>query len=353
MSKIKTQFSTFGSSDVMDNILTKLGENTHNANFSSEVTKNALRPLITTFGALPYEAWIEVDEAVEQVVRDMPGPVSRLKAMGFNTPVDVGTGLSVYQPIDDTEEPDVSYELEANVEKNRQDIQPVFTPVPAIHSEWDVKFRSGQAAMAHNVNLAAEYAAGVAENIVIKLNELLANGGFALGGNDMYGMTTHPNRMTQSITVANWTNPDTDTKKKAVLSDFAAAHQKMVDRNLDSDMELAVSREFMTSLQTDYSEQKGDRTLVERIEAYSGMGPGSVTPFYQLPANTAILFTKKKKFFDFAVGAEIQSAVYMENPYKTEYCTFTIQGPRVKKVFNAGKDAASAEFTTGHVHLRA
>lgn len=282
---------------------------------------NALR----TNTLLRKEEWEELDMAVVDVARGMLNAVMDLRNQGLVHPLGgLGTLISQYEQQSDMGDADIDMDGVTRGNEDTVDWTPVDVPVPIIHKDFRVSIRRLDASRRLGDGLDVTGAAVAARKVSEGLENLVFNGNTRkVGGAQIYGYTSHPDRNTGSLTAA-WTAASgTD-----IIGDVLAMIGKAVAANYFGPYMLYVPQTYWSALLEDYKANT-ERTYLERIRAIDGII--DVKPSYKLATNNVVLVQMTRDVVDLATALDITTVEWdVQGGMLTNFKVMAALAPRVK-----------------------
>lgn len=222
-----------------------------------------LRTVANAQQTLRHEDHKKIAEQLVEVRRNSLHIIQDLRDAGLVVPFEMHQTLAGFENLNSFSEAQSSLNpVEFN--GNDTNFQETYIPLPLHHSTWTIP--------ALQIGLAYKRTAGLSESVRMvaeKMERAVFDGDAAIvadvGGSKvpLYGLTTHPNRLTETVT--NWASSTT-----AVLTDVAKLRAKMNTAST-SDQDtciLYVPYDWYTVLGEDAFANKGDLTFIERIKNY-------------------------------------------------------------------------------------
>jgi hypothetical protein len=150
---------------------------------------------------LPKDAWIELDTAVMDVIRDELVVVADLIAAGLVHPIaDLGVTVTEWQRLKDMADAQTDMAAETAGDEDALDFSLDGAPVPITHKDFRLNIRqllaslrAGQGLDTLSVNVATRKVRDRWEAMVVN-----GTGGVTSGGYTIYGLTTHPQTTTDT-----------------------------------------------------------------------------------------------------------------------------------------------------------
>ena len=233
--------------------------------FQMLVKDNEKGEIVNNAGSTRYEDFMKIIEDVTRVRRRVLNGVADLMANGLTQSGDISDTLFGYENV--SAHQDAKTEINpGSYQNNTQVFEQAFAPVPIMHQSYSVPFRQGsfdyksslgRDESIRKVGEAAEALLFTGSGIKVNFNGQLV---------ESYGYLTHPNRAT--ATISDWTDLPTNGDK--IVNETLAMVGKLWADNggvMENSVIMYVANDIWMNMQADYSDQKGDRTFKERIEA--------------------------------------------------------------------------------------
>lgn len=293
------------------------------------VHKNAL---------LRHEEWIEIDQAVLDVVRTGLVGISDLTNAGLVKRLGgLGTTMSMYEQLGDMTEANVSMEGIVPGDQDRVTFTPQYVPIPIIHKDFSLSLRLLLASRNTGEGLDTTQARVATRIVRDKMEDILFNGSTKdLGGYKIYGYTTAPHRVTGTAE-----------------GDFGTAGNgyKSMVKGLGALSALGFTGPYNVYIaQTQYNQLLNlISTSYERNELEvitSGLPQiASVKPSFNLTAGEFVMVQMTSDVVDLAVAEDITPVQWDEmGGMMTQFRIMTALAPRIK--FDAN-DACGVLHYTG------
>jgi|694.fasta_scaffold49332_4 uncharacterized linocin/CFP29 family protein len=153
--------------------------------------------------ALRKDEWEELDRAIVQAAVAPLNMTQRMIAAGLTRPLGgLGTLIAQYNQISEMTQANVSLSGNASGQKDRVDYDLVGVPVPVIFKEFELNQRYLEASRRLGDSIDTANGAAAARVVGEKVEDLLINGDASvnLNGNTIHGLTSHPDRNTNTAT---------------------------------------------------------------------------------------------------------------------------------------------------------
>lgn len=209
--------------------------------------------------------WIQLDQAIVKAAKPRLRLVAELRGRGltYNIPNGMGKTVLQTQSQSDIREAGISMDALRETERDRPEFELTNLPLPIIHKDFSFSLREIEASRNGGSPLDTT-TAELASRRVAELAEQLAIGTYGtykFGGGLIYGLVNFPSRLTHELT-----NPtDTGWVPATLVREVLAMKQKSQDALHYGPWILFNSPAWDQYLDDDYSANKGDNTLRERI----------------------------------------------------------------------------------------
>ncbi len=153
--------------------------------------------------ALRKDEWEELDRAIVQAAVAPLNMTQRMITAGLTRPLGgLGTLIAQYNQISEMTAANVSLSGNASGQKDRVDYDLVGVPVPVIFKEFELNQRYLEASRRLGDSVDTANGTAAARVVGEKVEDLLINGdtNVNLNGNTIYGLTSHPDRNTNTAT---------------------------------------------------------------------------------------------------------------------------------------------------------
>ena len=179
-----------------------------------------------------------------------------------------------------------------------------YTPLPITHQSWSIPWRQQGFAYKRSLGL-SESVRQVSES----LEDMLFNGASdilvsvdGVTNAPIYGYANHPNRVT--VGISDWSDLATNADK--IIPETLSLVSQAFTTNASSrpnSLMMYVGNAIWTSLQEDYSANKGDRTFLERIRAISEIM--EIKPAEKLSSKDVLLVEMEDRTIQLAVASDV------------------------------------------------
>ena len=228
-------------------------------------------PVHNATATLRKDEWKILDEAIIMTAKERLSLVGDLRASGLTYTIPNGMGKTVLETetVSDITEARVSMDPAAQSDQDRPEYELTNLPLPVIHKDFYFNARQvatsrdkGAAIDTTTAELAARRVAEEAEKLALGISS-----SYTYGGGTIYGLTNYPDRLTATITdpaSSGWTPEDT-------VADVLAMKQQSIAAFHYGPWKLYTSTNWEQYLDRDYSAQKGDNTLRDRLKSINNI----------------------------------------------------------------------------------
>jgi len=237
----------------------------------NEGGERVARPVNNATATLRKDDWIQLDSAVVKVAKERLKAVADLRGMGLTYSIPNGMGKTVLQTETQSDISEAIISMDG-MRKSAAD-RPVFElnnlPLPIIHKDFDFSLRQVQTSRNNGSPIDTTTAELAGRRVAEEAEKLLlgTSGTYAYGGGTIYGYVNFPQRITYSMadpTDSTWTPADTVQDVLNMRLDAQQAFHYGPYR-------LYASLPWDVYLDDDYSDQKGDNTLRDRLKMIQGI----------------------------------------------------------------------------------
>lgn len=273
---------------------------------------------------LPHEAWVEWDKEILRVAEGELGLADDIVNAGLIHPLrGIGVTESRYQRQDTMTPATSSMDTATEGILGRITFDSVSVPVPVHHKE----FRLDARVLDAYSELDMTEITSATRSVKFKLDDMVMNGIPAgVVGDEIFGYTTHPHRGTYTIPVA-WNVSGADPVKD-VLNMIVEAR----NMNKNGMYYLYVSEDYWPILEADYSANKGENTLKQRIENISAIASVKVVNKRILATNTVALVQMDRETVDMAMARPLGSYAYRTNTTPNSPTFFRVDSIQVVRL---------------------
>ena len=255
---------------------------------------------LRTCDVLRKEEWKLFDKAVVDVARPRLVGVGKLLALGLsmNLPNALGTTQLEWETQSDMSGAEVNMSGVTEGQSDRLVWSPVSMPIPIVHKDFNINIRALEASRTLGQPLDTVQAAVAGRKVAETVEAMLFNGvtSIVVGGSQVYGLTTAPNRNTGSVT-ASWVTATGEQIVGDLQSMIDAANADHMYGPFGVFVPLAV----MTNLTNDYK-TTSDKTTLTRIMELPGIDFVMATP--NLSGTNIVMFQLTPDVIDIIDGLQ-------------------------------------------------
>jgi len=225
---------------------------------------NALR----TLSVLDRDEWKLFDNRVVQIARERLIIVNDLVQRGlvYNLRNALGVMQLEWATDGDIEPAEITMSGLNQAAKDTWEHGYVSMPIPIVHKEFQYNLRQLMAARNHGRDLDGTHGDLAARKVAEKIEEMVFVGAnVSMNNGRIWGLTTHPNRNTGSMTAA-WAS----ATGEQIVGDVLAAVQKEINDFQQGPWIMYVPLTATTRLANDYKANSDD-TIMERIMKIDGI----------------------------------------------------------------------------------
>lgn len=295
------------------------------ANIESILKTNQDGEVINNDGTLHYDDYKDLTLDVIKAREFMNVGIQDLIGRGLTQQSSINKTIVQYENMNSF---DATVSMNAsNRLENQSDYKINWIPQPIYHTDFFIPWRQE--------GFSYKESDGVSES-VFRVNELQdkvlflgTDLGVQVSGQDapLYGYTNHPQTITSNISDwADEANTDVIAKEAVGLVGELFVGGRVMET--DSVM-MYVATDIWTNLQNDYSSQKGDRTILERIRAINEIA--DVKPQKDLPEGAVCLVEMRTRTVQLSV-AQLPVAVPWVKSHQLENGRFTVYSSMVAKI---------------------
>lgn len=293
------------------------------------------------------DEWEQIDDRVNDVMRERLTIVDDLRSRGLVQTVSLGTVLRVTERLSDFDDAEISYDGDTAPQMDRPEFLRNVIPVPVIAKDFKVNWRQLEASRTRGDPLDVTAAAISARKVRDRMQALFTNG-FTGGpganpasgtdGQNIPGLTNAANRLQVSLATA-W-----DLSGADIVGDVIRMLEAAYASNLFGPFVIYVPKNFWAGLQEDYSAQKGDRTFIERITAFEDVE--AVRPLDSLADDNVVMVQMTEDVIDLTEAQAVTTVQWEKNPFVQIFRVLTVGGPHIKSI-----ETQDGNTINGIVHL--
>lgn len=310
----------------------------------SYINVNGKAQPIQANALLQKDEWISYDKAVREITTTRLNGIADLRSMGliYNAG-DLGSTVAEWDESSDMTEAEINM---AGVTKTENDTVAYNTngvPIPVVRKDFQVNIRRLLASRRMGAGADVTGAQIAARLVAEKSESMLFNGsGITIGGYTTYGYTNHPQRNTGSLTY-DWAAAATTGKQ--ILEDVLAMVASLETDRHYGPFNLYVPSNFWPKLRNDYSDNKGDNTIIERIRALDVINDVKVSDV--ISADNVVMVQMTSDVVDLAVAQDVTTVQWDRGDgMQTNFAVMAAWAPRIKQDFDNHLGIAHYTYTS-------
>jgi len=285
---------------------------------------NAQGQLVSNATTLRHEEQVRYDTAVIKTGRKRLKFTQYLKSKGLVVNLGgLGTVISMWEMAGDFTPAKISMSGRTRADQDSLTFSETGVPVPIFHKEYELDARRLAASRNGGTPLDTASAEIATRIVADEFESHIFNGApsISVAGMTVYGLTTAPNRNTGSLTSA-WATPAN------IMTDVKAMIQALLDDYKYGPFVLTVPKNYWLRLGDDYSANKGDNTVLQRILAMPDIDD-VICADYMTDSNV-VMFQPDSETIDLAMGQDMTNIAWQSEPLATEFKIFTAGVVRIK-----------------------
>ena len=283
---------------------------------------------IQTYGTLrPFE-WRQLDQAVLQSAHIRLGGVQDLldANLTYNLANPMGTTVLEHHTINESMEAQIDMDPAVSSRKDRPNYDVVYTPIPVIHSDFQISARTLEASRKLGNPLDVDAVQNATRVVLEKREEMLfgSSAGIKFGGGQIFSYLSHPDRNQYSLkgTWVGATGVD-------ILADVQGLIQASINDRHYGPWNLYVPTSYQTALGNNYSEYMPGSVRTRLLELE---GLQAIKVIDTLPAGNVLLVEMQPTTVRLINGMGIQVVQWQvgSSLSPTEYKVLCIQVPQIR-----------------------
>lgn len=310
----------------------------------SYINANGKASPIQTNALLQKDEWISYDDAVRNITEIRLNGINDLRSMGlvYNAG-DLGSTIAEWDESSDMTAAEINMAGVTTTEKDTVAYDTNGVPIPVIRKDFQVNIRRLLASRRMGAGVDVTGAQIAARLVAERSEQMLFNGaGITIGGYTTYGYTNHPQRNTGSL---NYEWDAAATTGANILSDvLAMVAAAEADRHYGP-FNLYVPSAYWSKLRNDYSDNKGDNTIIERIRAIDVINDVKVSDV--LAVDNVVLVQMTSEVVDLAVAQDVTTVQWDRGDgMQTNFAVMAAWAPRIKQDFDSHLGIVHYTFTS-------
>lgn len=295
-----------------------------------------------TNALLQKDEWIAYDSAVRQVATIRLAGIMDLRNQGlvFNAG-DLGSTIAEWDSASDMTAAEINMAGVTMTEKDSQAFTLNGVPIPVVRKDFQINVRRLLASRRQGQGVDVTGAQTATRLVAERSEDMLFNGvSITTGGYTVYGYTNHPDRATGSLG-NDWDLPATTGEQ--VVDDVLAMINALEAKKHYGPYMLYVPGNFWSKLKEDYSANKGDNTIIDRIRAISQIIDVKVAD--QLADDNVVLVQMTSDVVDLAIAQDVMTVQWERGDgMQTNFAVLAAWAPRIKPDFNGELGIAHYTF---------
>lgn len=291
---------------------------------------------LRTNAVLPKDEWVNLDSRITRIAEERLVVTADLIDMGLTYNVGgIGITRSEWQMESDMTDATVSMEADSQDNRDLVEYQLASVPIPIIHKDFKLGIRQINASQLAGSNIDMTNSDAAARRVAVGMEDLVISGyRNTFGGQPLYGITTHPDRITGTAP-GPWTTIDNIYPTVLNMLKAADAAHRYGPFNLYIPSGLGMS---ILEYYTDGSGQ----TVANRLEQITPINKISVAD--RLPANRIVLVQMTTDTIDLAIAQPLMPVEWDQmGGMVTNYKILTAMAPRIKP--DANGELGIVDFT--------
>ena len=297
----------------------------------NDIRNYVARP-IQTNATLRRDEWIEIDAALQRVIRDRLVGIRDLESRGLTYSINgMMNTVLLWQGI----QKDLETELSMDGLTRAQSARPTYTtymlPLPILHVDYDINARELAVSRSIGNSIGTEMAEEATRTIADSLEDsLFKDKTYTFGGGRSYSYVNFPDRNTYTITKA-WNL--TTTTGEDIVNDVMAMKKAANDDHYYGPFHMYIPSDYELALDKDYAPYASGNpqgiTIRDRILQISAVDSISVAD--RLEPNNIIFVQMTSDVIQLVQGMGIENIEWrVEGGMATHFKVMTIQVPRFR-----------------------
>jgi uncharacterized linocin/CFP29 family protein len=294
----------------------------------SYINVNGKAQSIQTNALLQKDEWIAYDSAVRDITTIRLNGIADLRSMGlvYNAG-DLGSTIAEWDASSDMTAAEINMAGVTTTEKDTVAFTLAGVPIPIVRKDFQVNIRRLLASRRMGASVDVTGSQIAARLVAEKSEDMLFNGADPkVSGYSIYGYTNHPQRNTGSL-VYDWAAAATTGKQ--IVSDVLAMIAALEADRHYGPFNLYVPANFWPALRADYSDNKGDNTIIERIRAIDKINDVKVSDV--LTTDNVVMVQMTSEVVDLAVAQDVTTVQWERGDgMQTNFAVMAAWAPRIK-----------------------
>lgn len=239
---------------------------------------------------VPKDVWGVWDREAVEIQRDVLAVYNDLAtSLSMNMPL--GKLVHHFQTVSDSGEVNVSLDGRGKGKTDTTVVDYHGTPLPIIDSPFSFGWRQMLAAQTEGYSIDTAASNNATRKVAEKLEDIMLVGdsSIVVGGDQLYGLTNHPNRNTRStgVTLNGATGKEWEDEVRATL-------QVLHGDNFRTDVTLYLNwDDYFYASTTEYSTLYASKSILQKVMEMAGVG--AIVPASKVTANSIIGLVKRRE----------------------------------------------------------
>ncbi len=285
---------------------------------------------LRTNDLLRKEEWERLDEALVTVARAQLNGIADLRSAGLTLNLgSLGVLISQFEKVSEFTPASQSMDVITPPQEDTAEFLLESVPIPITHHGFRVSLRHLQASRTIGAPVDTTNVELATRQVVESLEDMLFNGSAVIvGGNTVFGYTTHPDRNTGTL-IAPWT----DVALRDIIQDVIAMISAAEADGYFGPYMLYVPQVYFSELIEDYKADS-ERTFLERILAIPQITGVKVTDALSNVTPEVVLVQMTRNVVDLAIGQDLTTVEWDSmGGLLTRFIVMAAMAPRVKSDF--------------------
>lgn len=291
---------------------------------------------IHTNATLRKDEWLNLEDRVIEAAQERYVILDDMRSAGLTYNVGgLGTIVSEWETQSDMTDAEATMDGESTADKDRIQYGLNGVPIPVIQKPWKIGERVLMASRQRGSALDVSTGVAAARSVARKSEDMIFNGLPEIGANGqtsyrVHGLLTFPGRA--QFELSNWADGATTTR--GILDDVLAMLQYMeTEERSFGPYNLYIPAAFAYRMRQDYSEQYGNKTLMERLMDLPEIANIRISDV--LPNGNAVLVRMDSSVLDLAVASDVTTVQWASGSgWVNHFQTFAAWAPRFKSDFD-------------------
>lgn len=278
------------------------------------------------------EEWVVLDTALIEAARERLVIIDDLRAAGLTWNAGgLGTIIAEWESVSEMTDAEATMDGESTADKDRIEFDLQGVPIPVIQKPYRIGTRVLEASRTRGAALDVASAQEAGRSVARTSEKMVFYGlpNIRSDGRQLYGLLTHPDRAT--ISLSDWS--DDATTPEQIYDDVLAMIQLMETNEREfGPFNLYVPASVSFQFRRDYRDMDS-RTLEQRIMATNKIG--AIRTSDVLGADDVAMVAMNSSTIDLAVASDITTVQWQSGSGWTNYFqAFAAWAPRIKRRYD-------------------